>query len=154
LEGERKGEAVASEKGGSGALIPLLVLFLLLVGGGAWNYHRNLERESREDRPMRGYAEADLEKLLAAYQGEQHRLARRAEVTPRAHVKDASGQLVGENVRDFERVQRASRRVRDANGDLAESELMVQRIERELQFRDQERDPMALLIRRVTTIDF
>ncbi len=145
---------MASGKGGRGALVPLLVLLLLLVGGGAWNYRRNLERESREDRPLRGYAEADLEKLLAAYEQEQDRAARRAGATPRARQKPASGQLVGENVREFERVQRASQRVRDANGDLAESELMVERIQRELQHRDQERDPMALLIRRVTTIEF
>jgi hypothetical protein len=145
---------MASEKGGSGALLPLLVLLLLLVGGGAWNYHRNLERESGEDRPLRGYAEADLEKLLAAYEQEQERLARRAGATPRAKTSEASGGLVGENVREFERVQRASRRVRDANGDLAESELMVARIQQELQRRDQERDPMALLIRRVTTLSF
>ena len=74
--------------------------------------------------------------------------------TPRARESDSSGKLVGENVREFERVQRQSLRVRDAQGDLAETELMVARIEQELAHRDQERDPMALLIRRVTTIDF
>ena len=145
---------MGSEKGGRGALVPLLVLLLLLVGGGAWNYHRNLARESQEDRPMRGYAEADLEKLLAAYKAEQERVARRAGATPRARQTAASGPLVGENVREFERVQRQSRRVRDAHGDLAETELMVARIEQELARRDQERDPMAVLIRRVTTVDF
>ncbi|HEY8154170.1 MAG TPA: hypothetical protein VII72_08595 [Myxococcota bacterium] len=145
---------MASESGGRGALIPLLAVLLLLGGGGAWNYSRNLARESQEDRPMRGYAEADLEKLLAAYQKEQVRLARRAGATPRATAKDAPGQLVGEKVREFERVQRASQRVRDANGDLAETELMVERIEQELARRDQERDPTAVFIRRLTTIDF
>ena len=59
---------------------------------------------------------------------------------------------MGENVREFERVQRASRRVRDANGDLAETELMVERIQQELQRRDQERDSTALFLRRLTTI--
>ena len=144
---------MASEKGGSGALIPLLVLLLLLGGGGAWNYRRNLERESQEDRPMRGYAEADLEKLLAAYEKEQEGAARRAGATRRATAKDGPGQLVGEKVREFERVQRASQRVRDAHGDLAETELMVERIELELQRRDAERDPMAVFIRRLTTIE-
>jgi hypothetical protein len=145
---------MASGKGGRGALAPLLLLLLLLVGGGAWNYQRNLARESQEDRPMRGYAEADLEKLLAAYRGEQDRLARRAGVTHRARESDSSGRLVAENVREFERVQRQSLRVRDAQGDLAEAELMVARIEQELARRDQERDPTAVLIRRLTTIDF
>ena len=145
---------MASENGGRGALIPLLALLLLLGGAGAWNYHRNLERESQEDRPLRGYAEADLEKLLAAYEQEQDRATRRAGATRRAAPKEAPGQLVGEKVREFERVQRASLRTRDAKGDLAETELMVERIHQELQRRDQERDPMALFIRRVTTLDF
>jgi hypothetical protein len=145
---------VASESGGRGAWIPLLVLLLLLGGAGAWNYRRNLELESRDDRPLRSYAEADLEKLLAAYQQEQERAARRAGATRRAEEKSVMGPLVGENVREFERVQRASQRVRDAHGDLAEAELMVERIQQELQHRDQERDPMALFFRRLTTINF
>ena len=144
---------MASENG-RGAVIPLLALLLLLGGGGAWNYSRNLERESQEDRPLRGYAEADLEKLLAAYQKEQEGATRRAGATQRATPKDAPGQLVGEKVHEFERVQRASQRVRDANGDIAEIDLMLERIQQELQRRDQERDPMALFIRRVTTIEF
>jgi hypothetical protein len=145
---------MASETGGRGALLPLLAVLLLLGGGGAWNYSRNLARESQEDRPLRGYAEADLEKLLAAYEKEQQRAARRAGATPRAEVKDAPGQLVAEKVREFERVQRASARVRDANGDLAETELMIERIQQELAHRDQERDPTAVFVRRLTTIDF
>jgi len=145
---------MGSGKGGSGALVPLLVLLLLLGGGGAWNYKRNVERESHEDRPLRGYAEADLEKLRSAYEQEAKRLASRAGATQRATARDMPGQLVGEKAREFERVQRASRRVRDANGDVAEVELMIQRISQELSHRDSERDPTAVFLRRLTTLDF
>ena len=145
---------MATGNGGRGALIPLLVLLLLLGGGGAWNYRRNLARESQEDRPLRGYAEADLEKLLSAYEQEAKRLASRAGATRRATPKDMPGELVGETVHEFERVQRASQRVRDAQGDVAEVELMVERVSQELSRRDGERDPMAIFLRRLTTIDF
>jgi hypothetical protein len=145
---------MAKESGGRGALVPLLVLLLLLGGAGGWNYHRNVERESQVDRPYRSYAEADLEKLLAAYEQEAERASRRAGATRRASVRESQGQLVGESVREFERVQRANRRVRDAQGDLAESELMVERISKEIAHRDQERDPTALFLRRLTTLDF
>lgn len=145
---------MASEKGGRGALLPLLALLLLLAGGGAWNYQRNLARESQEDRPLRGYAEADLEKLLSAYEQEVKRLSSRAGATKRASARDLPGQLVGEKAREFERVQRASARVRDANGDVAEAELMVARISQELSRRGGERDPMAVFLRRLTTLDF
>lgn len=145
---------MASEKGGRGALIPLLLLLLLLAGGGAWNYQRNVARESQEDRPLRGYAEADLEKLKSAYEAEVKRLASRAGATQRASARDMPGQLVGEKAKEFERVQRASARVRDANGDVAEAELMVARISQELGRRGGERDPMAVFLRRLTTLDF
>ena len=145
---------MGSGKGGSGALVPLLALLLLLGGGGAWNYRRNLARESQEDRPLRGYAEADLEKLRSAYEQEAKRLARRAGATQRATPRDLPGELVGEKAHEFERVQRASARVRNANGDVAEAELMVQRISQELAHRDQERDPTAVFLRRLTTLDF
>ena len=145
---------MATENGGRGALIPLLVVLLVLGGGGAWNYHRNLERESHEDRPLRGYAEADLEKLLSAYEQEAKQASSRAGATRRAKPRGMQGQLIGESVHEFERVQRASRRVRDANGDVAEVELMVERISQELRHRDQERDPTAIFLRRLTTIEF
>jgi hypothetical protein len=132
----------------------LLVLLLLLVGAGTWNYRRNLARESQEDRPYRSYAEADLEKLLSAYEQEAERAQRRADATRRATPRQTGSGLVGESVREFERVQRASQRVRDAKGDLAESELMVERISKELARRDQERDKTALFVRRLTTLDF
>ena len=145
---------MAAENGGRGALIPLLALLLLLAGGGAWNYHRNLARESHEDRPLRGYAEADLQKLLSAYEQEVKQAASRASATRRAKPRDTQGQLVGESVHEFERVQRASRRVREANGDVAEVEMMVDRIKLELSYRDQERDPTAIFLRRLTSLDF
>jgi hypothetical protein len=145
---------MANDKGGSGARLPLLLLLLGLAAGGAWNYHRNVEREGREDRPLRGYAEADLEKLLAAYQQEAGQAAKRAASTPRAVVASAGGRPLGEAAKEFDRVQRQSVRVRDAHGDLAESELMVERVEQELRRRDQERDRTALFLRRLTTLDF
>jgi hypothetical protein len=143
---------MASERGGSGKAVPLLLVLLLLCGAGAWNYRRNLALESQAERPFRSYAEADLERLLAAYEQEAERAQRRAAATRRASVKEMPVGLVGEKAREFERVQRASQRVRDAKGDLAESELMVERIGQELRHRDAERDKVAVFLRRLTTL--
>ena len=147
---------MASEKSGSAALVPLLLLLMLLVGGGYWNYQRNVAREAEQeqDRPLRGYATADLETLRSAYEDEVKQRAARAGATQRASARDMPGQLVGETAREFERVQRASRRVREANGDVAEVELMVARISQELGYRQQQGDEQAIFIRRLTTFDF
>ena len=47
----------------------LLFLLVLLVGGAAFNYHRNLQAEAAEVRPYRGYSEQQLEDMLGAYEG-------------------------------------------------------------------------------------
>jgi hypothetical protein len=146
---------MASGKGG-GALVPLLALLLLLGGAGAWNYQRNAAREQEQqvDRPMRGYSTPDLEKLLAAYEQEADRLGRRERATRRAVVREQPGQLVAEGANEFARVQRASARVRDAKGDLAEAELMIARIQEELNARAGDAVGMDLHLRRLTTLDF
>jgi hypothetical protein len=143
-------------KSGGGALVPLLLLLVLLVGGGYWNYQRNVAREAEQaqDRPLLGYKTADLETLRSAYEAEAKKLAARAGATRRASARDLPGQLVGETAREFERVQRASRRVREANGDVAEVELMVARIDEELGYRQNQADEQAIFIRRLTTFDF
>jgi hypothetical protein len=74
--------------------------------------------------------------------------------TSRATVREQPGALMAESAREFERVQRASARVRDAQGDLAETQHMIGQIEQELGYRKQDVEGMALHMRRLTTLDF
>ena len=99
---------MAQESGKGGKLIPLLFLLMLLGGAGGYNYHRNAQAEDAEFRPFGSYADADLDALAAAYEEQlsggmaQYQKASSKAVTVR------EGGLLGEQVREFERVQKIS----------------------------------------------
>ena len=82
----------------SGSLVLLLVI---LCVGGAFNYHRNLQRErdSERIRPYKAYAVADLEALREAYRAELESSRRSFQSAQRARAgtaRDAGS--VGRNI--------------------------------------------------------
>ncbi len=138
---------------GSHRFVQLLVLLAIVGGAGGWNYHQNLEAEKREYRPSRGYSEQDLETLRAAYAGHTDVTNERyrAMVSKRAEARSMS--LLGEQVREFERVQGIARQNRDARDRLADSQATLQLIERETRKRAQEQDALKLFFRRVFSVN-
>lgn len=137
-----------------GAQVLVLVLIVGgLVAGGAWNYQRNLaaERAAEAARPLSGYSTADLEALAAAYRQEiaayEARYAKsrgqRAEARDRAFLDD--------QVREFEKVQKASTRTRAAGGDVAEREASLRDIETELASRGPASSQWQIHLRRLTS---
>lgn len=137
-----------------GAQIAVLLLVLGgLAAGGAWNYRRNLaaERAAEAARPLSGYSTGDLEALAAAYRQEiqayearyASRRGQRAEARERAYFD--------EQVREFEKVQRATSRTRAAGGDVAEREAALRDVESELASRGPARSTWEIHLRRLTT---
>ena len=113
-------------------VVQVLVLLAALGAGGWWNYQRNLAKEAAEPRPLRGYAEADLESLARAYQAEIDSHARRYAAEKASPAPAArSGQLLGEQVQEFERASARGRAIRDAGGDLAEREAALADVRKE-----------------------
>lgn len=135
------------EKGSKTGL--LLVLLALLAGLVAWNYQRNAALETTTKGPYSTLSDADLEKLQRAYESELASL--RAKDSPgRASARATQG--VANGVREFERVQRASRSVRQANYAISEREGVVQAIEAERSRRvAQGGGPWAVFLRRAFT---
>lgn len=131
-------------------LFPLLVVLAALGAGGWWNYQRNLAKENLEPRPFRAYAEGDLAALAGAYETEIAGLTRRYEAQKSSQAPaPGSGQLLGEQVRDFERASARGRAIRDAGGDLAVREAALAEVRAE-QARRRE-DPTRVLLRRLLT---
>jgi hypothetical protein len=137
-----------SERGSASALVLLL---LLLIGGVGWNFHRNLEAERREFRPYRGYAEADLDALIEAYEqasekagSRYHRVVdRRSEPKAKDHVMA--------NVAEFERVQNAGRATRDAREQYADARASLEVLRKERSHRATERSKLRVFLRRAFT---
>lgn len=134
-----------------GAVTWLLLLLVALVAAGAWNHHRNVEREAQVPRPHASLSDADLEALLDAYRGELEALRRRsAGEAPRAPAREKG--LLGDAVAEFERVQRGARRERDLRGAIREREAAVEQLEAEQARRAGEADRVRLFLRRLLTI--
>ncbi|MEM7412859.1 MAG: hypothetical protein AAF430_21685 [Myxococcota bacterium] len=91
-------------------LLQLLVLLAILAGGGAYNYHRNLDLEQAEQRPYRTLSDADLATLLAATEAESERLDGRYEQARGQGASRATGQA---GFQAFESAQRRGRAVRE-----------------------------------------
>ena len=120
--------ADTSAKGG-------LLLILLLLGGtggvGYWNYQRNTAAENAEPRPFRGYATADLDKLIAAQKAEISRMRPVVEHAQHAHAEVRGDGFLAEQVKQFERVRRQSTREQALSDQLADLEVMQQQLEKE-----------------------
>jgi len=120
--------AETSAKGG-------LFLILLLLGGtggvGYWNYQRNTAAENAEPRPFRGYATADLDKLIAAQKAEIARMRPVVERAEHSHAQVRGDGFLAEQVKEFERVHRQSTRERALSDQLTDLEVMQQQLDKE-----------------------
>lgn len=135
--------------GGKGALAVLLVVAL---GAGGFNYHRNWSAEAEEaPRPYRGYGDDDLAALVGAYEQEVAALQERYDAARAAPRAEGRGQLLGEQVRDFERARARGDALRQLAADVAEREAVLRELHREQSLRTGA-SGLALHVKRLLTI--
>jgi hypothetical protein len=133
-------------RGGSGG--KLLLLVMLIGGLGTWNYQRNVEAESKEIRPYRGYSDADLEALELAFRAELETLDARYEQVKGLKFK-ATDQGFGQaQVDEFERVQRASQAKREIGYQAAEGQATLNALVKERALRSQLGPPWLAILKR------
>lgn len=132
-------------------LLLLLLVLGVLAGAGAWNYQRNLAREAAEKGPYGSYSDEQLAALREAYEAEVDAYAARYQSRKATSYQAGSGQLIGEQVREFERASAHGRAVRDAGGDLAEREATLAAIQLEQGKRGG--DPTQIFLKRLLSLD-
>ena len=137
-----------SKDGGGGKAKILVVLLAVMVGGGSWNYQRNLAAEAADPRPYKSYSIEQLDQLLAAYEEEAGALNQRYEMASGQRTRSRDTQLLGEAVDEFQRVQRSSRAVRDLGSRLSQEMASVQAIRKEKALRIQLGGPVTTFLRR------
>jgi hypothetical protein len=120
------------------AVVPVLTLLVLIAGALGVNYHRNYQIDAESDkrsRPFAHYSEEDLGAMTDGYRQERTAASqevgvRRVETRERHHFQD--------KVDEFERVQRATRRIRDRSSELAQLESELAQLEAEQQIRSRD----------------
>lgn len=130
----------------------LLFLLVLLVGGAAFNYHRNLQAEAAEVRPYRGYSDQQLEDMLSAYEGRGAQQNERYQATTGRRAEARGKAYFDEQVKEFERVQRVHEAKARARDELAGTNVVVKQIRAEQTKRAGERDKLMLFLRRAFSV--
>ena len=132
----------------------LALLLVVLLGLGAWNYHRNyrLELASAHGRPYSGYTHQEVSLLRDAVAAELEASRARFE-RARGNRMRGSSDLgsVGDNAAQFNRTTRASNAIRDAASEVAAQEANLATLDAELAQRSGSADGAALHLRRLTS---
>ena len=129
-----------------------LILLVILGAAGGWNYHRNTQIDNAVLRPYRNYADEDLQQLISAYRSEVEVQMERYRNDPSAKtvsVRDAG--LLGDQIEEFERVQRASKQRQESAYRVTENQILAEQIAKELVARERDRPIYKLIFRRLTT---
>jgi hypothetical protein len=147
-----KGFGRRSEAGSSVAT--LILLLAILVGAGVWNYRRNAAVEEDDYRPFRGYTDEAIAQLIEAYEGQHEHKSQRFEAAARREVKVGGKAYFGEQVQEFERVQRISQNTRALRDEIAESQTSLKLLREEAAKRAREGQKLRLFLERLVTVDF
>ena len=109
----------------------LMLLLALLCGVGTWNYRRNVEAEAAVPRPYRTYSEAQIDQLIAASRASLQGLVARYEKVSGNSIQARDQGFVGDQIKEFERVQSMSRSVRGLGYEISETEGLLRELEAE-----------------------
>jgi hypothetical protein len=127
----------------------LLLLVALLGGAGSWNYQRNVAAEKDQPRPYMAYSDEQLNQLHAAYEGQVETLSGRYDAVAGQRVRAGKTRLLGDAVKEFDRVQRSSRAVREMGSKLSQEQASLGAIEAEKALRARLGGPTMIFLRRV-----
>jgi len=130
----------------------LLTVFLMLICGiSAWNYKRNVEAEKNVPRPYQHYGAAQLDQLIVAYRADLESLVARYEKVSGRSIEAADQGYVGDQIKEFERVQRVSNSVRGLGYEISEREATLRELEAESGRRADGAHEVKVFLRRVFT---
>ncbi|MCP3984727.1 MAG: hypothetical protein GY723_10085 [bacterium] len=134
-------------KKNTGNALPFLLLAVLLLAGGGFNYRRNLQAEP--PRPYHSYGDAELAQLIEAYEGDVSE--RGSSMAPATTGKHGSGgPLLQDKVDAFEAAQRRGNAHRGEMSELAGQEGILRELLEEKLKRSE--SPVSMHIRRLTAI--
>ena len=138
------------------AVLAIVVLLAVVVGGGYYNYTRNagLVADVEGPRPYKSLSDADFKKLLAAYEGELAHAKQGVANSPgeAAQIDSYDSSDVGGKAQGFASYQRQNERWKHERGRVMEQEHMVKELRTEKAIRDRHLDDdWARLWLRLTT---
>ena len=132
---------------------PVVLLLIVLVAAGGWNFVRNTRIDNAEVRIYRGYSDVELEELIGVYQGEVDQRTKAYRQVADRNIVVREPTLLGAQVDEFERVQRLSQHRRDMAGQVTDNQISLEQIEIERAKRRADRPVYKMILRRLLNFD-
>ncbi len=132
---------------------PVVLLLLVLVAAGGWNFVRNTRIDNAEVRIYRAYSDVELEELITVYQGEVDQRTKAYRQVADRNIVVREPKLLGAQVDEFERVQRLSQHRRDMAGQVTDNQISLEQIEIERGKRRADRPIYKMILRRLLNFD-
>jgi hypothetical protein len=130
----------------------IAILLVILCAAGGWNYHRNAVIEDSAPRPYRTYSDEELDQLASAYRDEvEIQMARYRNSTASANVAVRDVGLLEDQIDEFERVQRLSKKRKESAYQVTENQILVEQLAQEQVARERDRPIYKMILRRVTS---
>ena len=133
------------------ALPSLLILIALILGVGAWNYHKNLALDEQEYRPFRGHSDEALHQLIDAYENERDRDKKAYLEVAGRRASAKTKPMLDEQVAEFERVQSHGLRTRQLRNAVAGHQASLKELKKEASRRTLDADNCRRILRLATT---
>jgi hypothetical protein len=131
----------------------VILVLALLVGLGIaveYNYQPSKGAEDRNaERPYKGYSDAELAALIAAYEQEAEALDSRYDAAKSRSVETRSGSLLDERIAAFERAQKVGDSTRSLGAVVAQKEAVLRELRREESLRATSGDGLLQHLRRL-----
>ena len=143
----------------AGSVRGLVLVLLVLLGTGAWNYHRSYraDLENHRSLPFASYSTPDLVSLQAGYSEELERsqalYARRRAALGERPDAGVHGPGLADRVAALERTQASARGIREARADFAQNEARLREVEAELERRSRPGAELRLHLERLVRRD-
>jgi len=129
-------DATSDRKRRGGSAVPIVILLLLVLAGGlGWNYHRNARIDQQTEQKSRPYAAMSTPDLSVMIEGYRQELAAASASAGRTRVATRERYHFGEQIKEFERVQHETRRIRDRQIEAAQIQAELDRLEAEQKIR-------------------
>jgi cell fate (sporulation/competence/biofilm development) regulator YlbF (YheA/YmcA/DUF963 family) len=132
-------------------IVPLILLLFIIVGLGGTNFYRNLQKENQQERAFGSYSDADIQAMIRGLQQEIDLLNARYEAQKKVNSRSRDRGGMKENIEEFERVQTATRVVKELGQIISQKEVLLRELEDEAAHRNKNSDPLQVFLRRLTT---
>jgi len=132
-------------------IVPLLLLVLVIAGVGGTNFYRNVQTENQQERTFGKYSDEDIQAMIGGVKSDIDSLNARYEAQKQIDSRSKPRGSMHDNMKELERVQDATRVVRELGQAVSQQDEHRHELEEEAAHRERNSDKLQVFLHRLTT---